>query len=234
MKEKLYFNKIRNSIATTFIVVVVLFFMFSCSKEKMDKIGAIKNRSAMPQLHATDITTIISDSGITRYRISAPRWDIFDKAEKPYWNFPNGIHFEKFDMNLKVDANIHSRYARFDVNDQRWELRGKVRATNLQGELFETEQLFWSERENRIYSDSLIKITQVSHIITGIGFESDASMTRYTIRKPQGIFPVDRAAGTTPLATTTGTAAQVTVPMGITPPPRQSIPAPVPVAKTKK
>jgi LPS export ABC transporter protein LptC len=234
LKEKLHFNKIRNSIATTFMVVVVLFFMFSCSKEKVEQIGAIKNRSAMPQLHATEITTIISDSGVTRYRISASRWDVFDKAVKPYWNFPNGIHFEKFDMNLKVDANIHSKYARFDVNEQRWELRGKVRATNLQGELFETEQLFWSERENRIYSDSLIKITQVSHIITGIGFESDASMTRYTIRKPQGIFPVDRAAGTTPPATTTGTAALVTVPTGITPPQRQPIPAPVPVAKTKK
>jgi LPS export ABC transporter protein LptC len=234
LKEKLHFNKIRNSIATTFMVVVVLFFMFSCSKEKVEQIGAIKNRSAMAQLHATEITTIVSDSGVTRYRISAPRWDVFDKAEKPYWNFPNGIHFEKFDMNLKVDANIHSRYARYEVNEKRWELRGKVRATNLQGELFETEQLFWSERESRIYSDSLIKITQVSHIITGIGFESDASMTRYTIRKPQGIFPVDRAAGTTPPATTTGSAASVAVPTGITPPPRQPIPAPVPVTKTKK
>ena len=235
LKEKLHFNKINNSIATTFMVVVVLFFMFSCSKEKVEQIGAIKNRSAMAQLHATEITTIISDSGVTRYRISAPRWDVFDKAVKPYWNFPDGIHFEKFNLNLKVDANIHSRYARYEMNEKRWELRGKVRAMNLQGELFETEQLFWSERENRIYSDSLIKITRVSNIVTGIGFESDASMTRYTIRKPQGIFPVDRAAGTTPPATTTtGTAAPVTVPTGVTPPPRQPIPAPVPVAKTKK
>lgn len=234
LKEKLHFNKIRNSITTTFMVVVLLFFMFSCSKEKVEQIGAIKDRSAMPQLHATEITTIISDSGVTRYRISAPRWDVFDKAMKPYWNFPDGIHFEKFDVNLKVDANIHSIYARYEVNEQRWELRGKVRATNLQGELFETEQLFWSEPENRIYSDSLIKITQVSHVITGIGFESDASMTRYTIRKPQGIFPVDRTASATPPAATTGTAAPVAVPTTSAPSPRQPIPAPVPVVKTKK
>ena len=234
LKEKLHFNKIKNSIATTFMVVVVLFFMFSCSKGKVDQIGAIKNRSAMPQLHATEITTIISDSGITRYRISATQWDVFDKAAKPYWNFPNGIHFEKFDMNLKVDANIHSRYARYEVNEKRWELRGKVRATNLQGELFETEQLFWSERENRIYSDSLIKITQVSHIITGIGFESDASMTRYTIRKPQGIFPVDRSEGSTTPTSTAGTAAPVAVSTVAIPQQRQPIPAPVPVVKPKK
>lgn len=164
--------------------------MAACSKESPEKIAAVVDRSSLPQLHATEITTIISDSGITRYRIFAPRWDVYDKASQPYWDFPNGIHFEKFNLDLKVDANIHSQYARFKENEQLWELRGKVRATNLQGDLFETEQLFWDQRLRRIYSDSLIKITQISHIITGIGFESNESMTNYTIRKPQGIFPV--------------------------------------------
>ena len=168
---------------------MILFFV-SCNKEKPAKIDAIVDRSALPKLHATEITTIISDSGITRYRISAPQWDVYDKASKPYWDFPSGIHFEKFDLNLKVDANIHSRYARFNENEQLWELRGKVRAMNLQGELFETEQLFWDQRGQRFYTDSLFKFTQVSHIITGIGFESDQSMSHYTIHKPQGIFPI--------------------------------------------
>ncbi|HEY5592192.1 MAG TPA: LPS export ABC transporter periplasmic protein LptC [Paludibacter sp.] len=181
-------NKTNFSVSTIFMVVVMLFFMIACSsKEEADKIGAIVDRSALPQLHATEITTVISDSGITRYRISASRWDVYDKASKPYWDFPNGIHFEKFDANLKVDANIHSQYARFNENEQLWELKGKVKAMNLQGELFETEQLFWNQREERMYSDSLIKITQVSQITTGIGFESNQNMTRYTIRKVVGI-----------------------------------------------
>ena len=174
-----------------FFICIICFFIVACSSnEKPDKIAAIVNRSALPQLHATEITTVISDSGITRYRISAPIWNVYDKSSKPYWDFPKGIHFEKFDANLKVDANMHSKYARFNENEQLWELRGKVKATNVQGELFETEQLFWNQREERMYSDSLIKITQISHIITGIGFESNQAMTRYTIRKPQGIFPV--------------------------------------------
>ena len=169
----------------------MLFFMTACSKEKVDKFEAIQDRSALPIVHATEITTLISDSGVTRYRISAPSWDDFDKSNQPYWEFKKGIHLEKFNIDLKVDANIHSQYARFNKNEQIWELRGKVKAINLQGELFETEQLFWNLREERIYSDSLIKITQASHIITGIGFESNQSMTRYMIRKPQGIFPVN-------------------------------------------
>lgn len=190
-------RKANKNITTALTVVVVLFLTVTCSNDKPDTIAAIVDRSTLPRLHALDISTVISDSGITRYRISAPVWDIYDKANNPYWEFPKGIHFEKFDLNLKVDANIHARYAKFNENEQLWELKGKVRSTNLQGELFETEQLFWSQRQERFYSDSLIKITQKSHIITGIGFESNQAMTRYVIKQPQGIFPVDKEAGST-------------------------------------
>lgn len=191
MKTILRHRPAIHNITITLSVVVVLFFIVACSKDKPGTIAAIVDRSAMPKLHATEITTLISDSGITRYRISAPRWDVYDRKSQPYWEFPEGIHFERFNEEMKVDANVHSKYARFNQNEQVWELRGNVKMTNLQGELFETEQVFWDQRQERFYSDSLIKITQTSHIITGIGFESNQSMTKYTIRKPQGKFPVD-------------------------------------------
>jgi LPS export ABC transporter protein LptC len=185
------FNKpTTNTLSILILSVFFAFFLVACSNDKPDKIAAIVDRTKLPKLSATDITTIISDSGITRYRISAPCWNIYDKANQPYWEFPNGIHFERFDLNLRVDANIHSKYAKFNQNEQIWELRGNVKSTNLQGELFETEQLFWNQRQERFYSDTLIKITQQTRIITGIGFESNQSMTKYMIKRPQGIFPI--------------------------------------------
>ena len=171
--------------------VLFLAFLISCSNDKPDKIGAVVDRTRLPKLHATEITTIISDSGITRYRITATRWDVYDKANQPYQEFPDGIYFEKFDANMKVDANIQSKYARCNENEQTWVLRGKVRAMNLQGELFETEKLFWNQRQARFYSDTLIKITQATRIITGIGFESNETMTHYMIKNPQGTFPLN-------------------------------------------
>lgn len=191
-----HINNFSNNITTIITVVVVLFFVSSCTEEKQERIAAIVDRSSMPQLHAMDITTVISDSGITRYRLSAPQWDVYDRANQPYWEFPKGIHIERFDLNLNVDANIHSKYAKFLENEQLWELKDDVRATNLKGELFETEHLFWSQREERFYSDTLIKITQTTQIITGIGFQSNQPMTKYTILKPQGVFPVEENAGT--------------------------------------
>ena len=148
----------------TLIVTISMFS--SCNEKVKDKIAAVVDRSSMPSLRATDISTVISDSGITRYRISTPKWDMYDKTRQPYQEFPEGIHLEKFDLNLKVDANIHSKYAKYYEYDQIWELKGSVKATNLLGEIFETEQLFWNQKTRKIYSTCEIKITsQVKLII---------------------------------------------------------------------
>jgi len=172
-------------------VVVVLFFTVSCTNKEVEKIGAVVDRSAMPRLRANEITTVISDSGITRYRISTPEWDVYDKASQPYWEFPVGINVEKFDENLKVDANIHSNYAKYLENEELWILRGKVKMMNIKGELFETERLYWNQREQKIYSDTLVKITQATHIINALGFESNQQMTQYVFKSTKGIFPVE-------------------------------------------
>lgn len=190
LKQNLYLRK-KTSITTASLVVVMLLFLLSCSQKEVEQTAAVVDRSKMPKLHATEITTVISDSGITRYRISAPQWDVYDRANEPYWEFPKGIHFERFDENLRVDANIHSRYAKYKLNEELWELKGQVRMTNIKGELFETERLFWNQREERIFSDTIVKITQAVHIINALGFESNQQMTKYVFRETRGIFPVN-------------------------------------------
>jgi len=186
-------SNVRFAYYKVFILIFsgLLAFVACSNDDKPEKIGAIVDRSAMPKLHETEITTIISDSGITRYRMTTPRWDIYDKADKPHWEFPLGIYFEQFDKNLKIITNIQSQHARYYENEKLWDLRGKVKMTNVQGQLFETEQLLWNQVQERFYSDSLIKITEPTRIIKGIGFESNQAMTHYIIRKIQGIFPVE-------------------------------------------
>lgn len=172
-------------------MVVVLFLLLSCSTTEHEHVDAIVNRMEIPSLHTLEVNTVISDSGITRYRIKAPQWDIYDRISSPFWEFPYGIHVERFDEMLNVDANIHGDYARFLEQEQIWHLKGNVRATNIRGELFETEELFWNQRTERIYSDSLIKITQESFIIIGIGFDSNQDMTEYVLRNTQAVIPVE-------------------------------------------
>lgn len=165
--------------------------MFSCGGDKLDQTSfLVENRSKTPKLKTDSITTLVSDSGITRYRLSALQWMIFDRDTHPYWDFPEGIYVERFDEEYNVDAFVQSNKARYDQTTQIWQLDYNVIAQNLAGEKFETQQMFWDQRNERIYSDSLITITQANKIIIGFGFESNQNFTRYAIRNPQGIFPV--------------------------------------------
>lgn len=151
---------------------------------------AIVDRKAIPVLEANDVNTIISDSGIIRYRIKAPTWQVYDKADTPYWEFPDGIYLEKFNVNLEADATVEADYAHYDEPAQKWTLRGNVKALNLEGEQFETPLLFWEQKSESIYSDSSIVITRENSVIKGVGFRSNQEMTQYTILRPIGVFPI--------------------------------------------
>lgn len=145
----------------------------------------------MPVLATHDVTTLVSDSGVTRYRIKAASWMIYDKAEPSYWEFPDGIYLEKFDSDMHIDASLQADYAYYNEKDEIWELRGHVHALNLQGEQFDTPLLFWNQRKERVWSDSTITIRKARTIITGVGFESNQEMTQYTIQHPTGIIPIE-------------------------------------------
>ena len=190
-------NNYRNILSTikritrVVLLLLVCSFVYSCTqKEVRHRAGAIADRKAMPALAGDEVTTLISDSGITRYRITAKKWLVFDKADTPYWEFPEGVYLEKFNLNLEADATIEADYAYYNEPAQRWMLRGNVQAVNLQGERFETPLLFWDQPTESVYSDSSIVITREASIIKGVGFRSNQEMTKYTILRPTGVFPI--------------------------------------------
>jgi len=178
----------------------------SCRRKEVKlRMDAIRDRAAMPVLDSQEVTTLISDSGVTRFRITARQWLVYDKAQPSYWEFPDGIYLEQFDKSLLTAATLRADYAYYDDQAEIWHLTGNVYATNVKGEQFETPELFWNQKTERVYSDSAITITQPPSkavvnadaekakgaVIMGVGFESNQDMTKYTIRRPTGIFPIE-------------------------------------------
>lgn len=172
------------------IMAMVLICFIACTSDDKHRTDAVTDRTQMPVLTVDTVTTLVSDSGITRYRITTVRWEVYDKAKPPYWEFPEGIYLEKFNEQLEAEAYLESDYAYYNEDEQLWRLDGNVHALNLEGEKFETQQLFWNQKTEKVYSDSAITITKATSIITGIGFQSNQTLTKYTIRKPQGVFPI--------------------------------------------
>lgn len=184
--------QIYHSLLWVFVLMVIFSCPFqSCSRNKPVTEGKVEDRQKTPSLVAREISTVISDSGITRYRITTPEMLIFDKEERSNWLFPKGLHFERFDENYKADAQIDCKWAIYYDIEKLWILKDSVRCTNISGETFSTDILNWDEKQQKIYSDAPISITKKTMVINGIGFESNQMLTKYRINKVTGVLPID-------------------------------------------
>lgn len=179
------------SITIALAAMVMLLLFSSCSGRNKEMGEAITERDSLPVMDTKGVTTLISDSGVTRYRINTEEWLVFDRKKPPYWAFEKGIYLEKFDSLFQIEASIEADTAYFYNKEELWKLVGNVHIQNLEGEKFDTELLYWDQRKQKVYSDKFIRIEQPDRIITGRGFDSNQQMTVYTIHQPEGIFYVD-------------------------------------------
>lgn len=143
----------------------------------------ILDLSNMPSMMGDSVHTLVSDSGRLTYRMQAPKLAIYDKVEKPYWDFPEGIHMTTYNKDMGIDGDIKSKFAIYDVQSELWELRTEVEAINPDGNKVETELLYWDRKNKRIYTDKFVKITEDGLITTGYGFETDESFNEWTLKE---------------------------------------------------
>lgn len=177
-------------IAAAYFVAAML-LLNGCSKKQNSNITLeTKNRAEIPGLEADTISSIITESGNIKFRISAGKYFIYDKAEEPYWDFPNGAKFERFSDSLKIDSEISCKKATYLEKKQLWELRNRVVAKNIKGEIFETELLYWDEKKETVYTEELIRITRENEIITGKNFTSNQDFSKYEIKNTQAVFQI--------------------------------------------
>ena len=159
-----------------------------------DEVKSVVHKDTAPDVPTVisyNVKTLISDSGVTQYRITTKLWQIYSEAAKPYWYFPEGLYLEQFDKQFKTAASIQCDSAKYFEDTKIWRLDGNVRIWNINKELILTNQLFWSQREQKVYSDSFIHIEKADRTLEGYGFVSNERMTTYTLNRPSGIFPFD-------------------------------------------
>lgn len=181
----------KNSITITWTVMVMLVLFSACSGQTQEVGKAITERDSLPVMDTRGVMTLISDSGVIRYRINAEEWQVYDRKSPSYWSFEKGVYVEKFDSLFQVEASIEADTAYYYDKQRLWKLMSNVHIQNLKGEKFDTELLYWDENKKRVYSDKQVRIEQPDRIIYAIGFESNEQMTRYKFFRTNGIFYVD-------------------------------------------
>jgi len=151
----------------------------------------------LPSMSARNFETIYTDSGKVTMIVRSPLFNQFSRVKEPYTEFPEGIEVLFYDGTNIPQASVTSRFARYTEKQKLWELRDSVVAVSENGDILETELLFWDQEKDKIYSDRFVQITGKDRILRGTGFESDSRMVNKKIKKLSGEFYIDEQKDTT-------------------------------------
>jgi len=173
------------------IVYVILFTIHcslftSCDEAQEHTAPAIYERDSVSLMTSYGVNTLISDSGVIKYKIVTERWDVNTVKNPSRWTFEKGVFFEQFDEKFHVQAYIQCDTAWYYDVKKLWHLRGRVRIRNINGLIYESEELFWDGISHELYSNVFSKVTTPERNMEGTYFLSDERMTHYTVSNSKG------------------------------------------------
>ena len=142
----------------------------SCGEPAEHTAPPIYDRDSASMMVSYGVNTLISDSGVIKYRIVTERWDVNTVREPSRWTFEKGVFFEQFDEKFHVQAYVQADTAwYFDQKNQ-------------------SEELYWDGMRHELYSNVFSRVTTPERTMEGTYFLSDEQMTHYTVSNSKGSF----------------------------------------------
>lgn len=181
-----------------FLIVwlVAAVLLASCQEQKEHTAPAIHDRDSVSMMTSYGVNTLISDSGVIKYRIVAERWEVNTVRNPSRWIFEKGLFFEQFDEKFHVQSYIQCDTAYYYDQKRLWELRSRVSILTKDGLRFTSQQLFWDETNHELYSHVHSKLVTPERTLEGSYFRSDERMTKYYVSNSRGSFEKGDIAGT--------------------------------------
>ena len=170
------------------IATLIAAVLLGCNEAQEHTAPAIYDRDSVSMMTSYGVNTLISDSGVIKYRIVTERWDVNTVKNPSRWTFEKGVFFEQFDEKFHVEAYIQADPAWYYDQKKLWHLRGRVRIRNINGLIYESEELFWDGITHEIYSYAFSKVTTPERNMEGTYFLSDEHMRHYTVSNSKGSF----------------------------------------------
>lgn len=186
MKDKITSGNLR----PIFLLPAALALVFSACVKKVD---TIKNTDilSLPNITAKNFESVYDDSGKVQLILKAPLLQHYENADASYAEFKYGITVVFYDGHKAPVGTVTAKYAKYTDKDKLWELRDSVVVHGNGNNMLETEQLFWDQDKDRIFTDKFVKIKSEDQIIMGSGFESDTRLNNRKIKNVQGIIYLD-------------------------------------------
>lgn len=165
-----------------------VFPLGACQEAQEHVAPAIFIEDSVPIMTSYGVNTLISDSGVIKYRIVTERWEVNTVKTPSRWEFMKGVFFEQFDEQFHVEAYIQADTAWYFDKERLWKLRGRVGIRNVKGLIYTSEELYWDGIKHEFYSTVFSRVVTPERTMEGTYFRSDEAMDHYLVTNSKGSF----------------------------------------------
>ncbi|MBY0487331.1 MAG: LPS export ABC transporter periplasmic protein LptC [Flavobacteriaceae bacterium] len=161
------FNKKKSTIFL--LTASVVFLLFSC-ESNFKEVQKSTFAEFTPSGEADSINIKYTDSGRIKSVLISEKMLDYAGVEFPFTEFPKGINVTLYDENGKKTF-VTAKYAVTFKNTDLIDLQGNVKITNETGQLFETEQLYFDQKNEWFFTEKRYKFTDPKGISFGEGVD---------------------------------------------------------------
>jgi hypothetical protein len=166
-------------------------FLTGCEND-IERINLLTNDTKVPVMRGSNIEVIYSDSARVKVQVLSPVFMEFADVERPYTEFPDGLQVFFYDDSMKIESDIRADYTIYYREEQLWHATGNVVARRLDnGDALYTEELFWDQEKELLYSNSYTRVHNEDNVLYGKrGFKSHQDLSNWQLIGSSGTINV--------------------------------------------
>lgn len=148
-------------------LAVTLFFGCESNFKKVQKINFIE---FTPSGDANNVNLKYTDSGLIKAVLLSSKMLDYATVDFPFTEFPKGIDLTMYDNKAK-QTRITSNYAISYKQTSIIDLQGKVKIVSQDGQVFESEQLYYDQKNEWFFTEKKFKFTDLKGASNGQGVD---------------------------------------------------------------
>jgi LPS export ABC transporter protein LptC len=146
---------------------VTLFFGCESNFKEVQKINVT---AFTPSGDADNVNLKYTDSGLIKTILLSPKMLDYATVDFPFTEFPKGIDVTLYDKKgekTRVTSNYAISYKETGIID----LQGKVKIVSEKGQILETEQLYYDQKNEWFFTEKKFKFTDIKGSSKGQGID---------------------------------------------------------------
>ncbi|MGQ7945558.1 LPS export ABC transporter periplasmic protein LptC [Flavobacterium sp. WC2509] len=177
----IFLNKDVSFVLSLFIIIGVFFGCESNFKE----VHKNDYSEFVPSGDADFVNLKYTDSGKIKSILVSPKMFDYSNVDFAFTEFPKGVDVTIYDDKGKrtfIRSNYAISYKQTNIID----LQGKVKITSESGQILETEQLYFDQKNQWFYTEKKYKLTDAKNGSTGQGIDFSKDFKTINSQRIQG------------------------------------------------